>query len=61
VVLNASGTNKSLTQYESDAVPHSPIVRQVSSRLASFDKNSSVRTVGRPKRLSRSAPFASST
>jgi hypothetical protein len=34
-------------------VPRSPIVRQVSSRVASPAGNSSVRTVGRPKRLSR--------
>jgi hypothetical protein len=34
-------------------VPHSPIVRQVSSRVASLAGNSSVRTVGRPKRLNR--------
>jgi hypothetical protein len=42
-------------------VPHSPIVRQVSSRVASLAGNKSVRTMGRPKWLSRSAPSASST
>jgi len=61
VVLNASGTNRSSTRKESDAVPHSPIVFQVSIKVASSAGNSNVRTVGRPKRLSLSEPSASTT
>ncbi len=59
--LNASGTNTSSTEYESDAVPRSPMVFQVSCKTAWSAGNNRVRIAGRPSWFCRRDPSASTT